>query len=525
MILSRDEMLAVERGAFESGRTSAEALMNEVGRRMAERICLLSNPAGPGLAVVYLGKGNNAGDALVAARWLRMAGWQVCLRLAGDRRSLGGLAAEMLDGLGPPAQTARLTAAELHMVLARHDFAARPAFVILDGLLGVGAKGALRDPIKSVARELNTLRRVHRAQVFALDLPSGLDAETGALPDEDAIVADVTLTVGFAKNGLVADAAVNHVGHLEVIPLPDLAEAARTVLETRPRSTLTTRENLAASLPPRAFESNKTDYGRVGVIAGAVGTTGAAVMCALGALRAGAGLVTLLVHEKIYPTAAVTAAPEVMVKPIHSFLDALDEKFDVIAIGPGLSPHEEAADLLALIEKWPHAMVVDAGAVTALASDTSILSRCAGPRLLTPHSGEMERLWKHAPSLGGRDMKSLARREVVTSFCDLYPAALLLKGARTLVGQQGEPLSYNTTGNPGMATGGMGDVLTGVCAALIGQGLPPYDAARLGAFLCGRAAEMAVRDGGESEQSLIALDLPRFFGRVFGELRHAAASL
>ena len=137
----------------------------------------------------------------------------------------------------------------------------------------------------------------------------------------------------------------------------------------------------------------------------------------------------------------------------------------------------------------------------------------------------MERLWKADSSLGTRDMKTLPRREVVGAFCDLYPAALLLKGAHTLVGQCGEPLAYNSTGNPGMATGGMGDVLTGVCAALIGQKLSPYDAARFGAFLCGRAAEMAVRDGGESEQSLVALDLPRFFGHVFGEVRHAAIGL
>ncbi len=524
MILSRDEMLAVECEAFQSGRISAETLMDEVGRRMSGLICRLA-PAGKGIAVAYLGKGNNAGDALVAATHLQAAGWQVGLRLAGDRGMLGELAAKKLSEIEAAGKIPRWTEAELQTVLAHRDLETRPGVILLDGLLGVGAKSSLREPIKSLAHELNGLRFTHGAQVFALDLPTGIDADTGVPTDEDAVVADVTLSVGYAKTGLVADAAVDHVGHLEVIDLPVLTEAAQTVAGTTPRARLTVRRNLAGLLPPRPFESNKTSYGRIGVVAGSVGTTGAAAMCALGALRGGAGLVTLLVHDRIYPTAAVTAAPEVMVKPIRSFLDALEEKFDVIAIGPGLSPHEEGGEIRTLIEKWPHAMVIDAGAVTALAEDPAILARCAGPRLLTPHPGEMERLWKGDLVLGQREMKSLPRAEVVRAFTERYAAALLLKGSRTVVGQQGEALAFNSTGNPGMATGGMGDVLTGVCAALIGQKLSPYDAGRCGAFLCGRAAEMAVRDGDESEQSLLALDLPRFFGRVFGELRHTITEL
>ncbi len=525
MIISRDEMLAVEREAFQSGRASAETLMDEVGRRMAGLIRHLSSPkTGPGLAVVYAGRGNNAGDAFVAASHLRAAGWDVGLRLAGERSALGELAAKKLALIEAEGAIPLWGAADLPSILERRSLSDGTGLVLLDGLLGIGAKGPLREPVKPVARELNTLRRAHGAQVFALDLPSGLDADTGAPSDEDTIVADATLTVGFAKAGLVADQAVNHVGHLEVIDLPVLAGAARAVLNAKPRPQLTVHANLAGLLPPRRFESNKTNYGRVGIIAGALGTTGAAAMCALGALRGGAGLVTLLVGEDIYPTAAATAAPEVMVKPLGSFLDVLEEKFDVLAVGPGLSPHHQARELRSLIERWPGAMVIDAGAITALAEDPSILHRCAGPRLLTPHTGEMERIWKADPALGPRDLKSRSREQIATAFGETYPAAtLLLKGARTLVSQAGLPHSYNSTGNPGMATGGMGDVLTGVCAALMGQGLSPYDAARYAAFLCGRAAELAIREGGESEQSLLALDLPAYFGRVFHEVRARAA--
>ena len=156
---------------------------------------------------------------------------------------------------------------------------------------------------------------------------------------------------------------------------------------------------------------------------------------------------------------------------------------DALAIGPGLGT-SRAAEVRQIVERATQPMVVDADALNILATNIHIIGRCAGPRLLTPHPGEMARLDPRA--------SERSRRETVEAFTARWPHVLLLKGARTLIGQQGHPLSYNTTGSPGMATGGMGDVLTGVCAALAGQGLPLYDAARIGAWLCGRAAEIAV---------------------------------
>jgi hydroxyethylthiazole kinase-like uncharacterized protein yjeF len=516
MIVTREEMLASEKAAIARG-VSAEALMDEAGERMAQHIRRLAPSPGPGWAVVYAGKGNNAGDAFVAAGHLRAAGWSVGLRLSAGEP--GELAGKKLAALGVDVPRWE-NDGQMRAALARRATGA--PLVVLDGLLGVGAKGALREPVRSAARELNALRRECGAVVFALDLPSGLDPDDGAA-DEDAVVADVTLTVGFGKTGLVADGAVDHVGHLEVIALPDL-KAPPPENDEPPdrRATLTLVANLAPLLPPRPFETNKTRVGRVGMLAGASGTTGAAVMASLGALRGGAGLVTLLAGERIYPIVAAGAAPEVMVKPLESAIDALEEKFDVLAIGPGLHPDEGSDELRLLIERWPKPMIVDAGALTALAVNVNLLDACAGPRLLTPHAGEMERLWKAEASLRETDMKSLPRAEIVRRFTDRYPVALLLKGARTLVGENGRPLAYNTTGNPGMASGGMGDVLTGVCAALVGQGLDVYDAGRFGAWLCGRAAEIAVQRG-ESEPSLIATDLPRRFGAVFRELRSGAA--
>lgn len=498
MIVTPEEMIALEKAAFERG-VDPEALMDEAGRQMAGHIQRLS-PAGARRAIVYAGKGNNAGDAFVAAGHLHAAGWRVGLRLADPE--VGDLAGKKLAALG---DLPRWSAAQARAARAGE------AFVVVDGLLGIGAKGPFRGMTGDLAREINALRAQGGARVFALDLPSGLDG------DPHPVIADVTLTVGFAKTLLVEDEAVNFVGHLEVIPLPGLTAPAA---EDRP--TLSVAAELAALLPPRPFDTHKTRVGRVGVLAGGIGTTGAAVMCALGALKAGAGLVTLFAREAIYPTLAAAAAPEVMVKPLTAVLDLMEENFDVLAVGPGLHPDEDNDELRSLLERWPRAMVIDAGALSALTQNVTLLDACAGPRLLTPHPGEMARVWAAEASLRGTSLESLSRAEVVSRFTDRYPVALLLKGARTLVGAAGRPLAYNSTGSPGMASGGMGDILTGVCAALMGQKLDAYDAGRVGAWLTGRAAELAIQ-AGESEQSLAATDLPRHFGAAFAELRLAAS--
>jgi NAD(P)H-hydrate epimerase len=199
---------------------------------------------------------------------------------------------------------------------------------------------------------------------------------------------------------------------------------------------------------------------------------------------------------------------EAMVKPITSYRHLLKEKVDVWAVGPGLGT-SRAADILELIEKVKQPMVLDADGLNIASEKTSVLRRCKGKRLLTPHPGEMKRLF-------ASDQES--RAKTATKFCDRFPVTLLLKGSRTIVAERGRPLSYNTTGNPGMATGGMGDVLTGVCAGLLGQGLSPYDAARIGAWLCGRAAEIAVFNGNQSEQSLLPRDIVDHLGDAFKKL-------
>ena len=494
MILTAAEMKALEARAFADGATP-EALMEDAGAQIAAAVAQFT--ARPGVCVAYYGKGHNGGDALVAARHLAAAGWKIHLRPAYPAAKCAALTRQKLTEVGEWD----------HGPEVRLPFDARGLpLILLDGLLGIGARGALEEPIASLAREMNRLRMTSHARTFAIDVPTGLEADDGAA-DPDCVVADFTLTVGYTKQGMLADRAVPFVGRLAVLPLEVFAARRATTPLT---ASIGTALDLAPLLPPRRFDVHKGDCGRVGIIAGSMGFIGAAIMCAEGAVRAGAGLVTLYVTPDIFPVVAARVAPEVMVQVVTSYRSIEDARHDVVAIGPGLG-RARSEDVLWLIKRMLCPMIVDADALNILATNIETLRTCAGERLLTPHPGEMLRL--------DPGSESRPRRETVRTFTDRYPVTLLLKGARTLVGQLGVLFSYNVTGSPGLATGGMGDVLTGVCAGLAGQKLNLYAAARVGAWLCGRAAELAVHRGAESEESLSAAAVLAHLGGAFRELR------
>lgn len=474
-------MRQLEARAFATGSTP-EALMETAGRLMAGAIAEFFPK--PGRARVYFGKGHNGGDALVAARHLQAAGWEIVLEPAFPaeqwseltKRKHEQLGAAAVAGLGPLQE------------------------IVIDGLLGIGFHGPLGEPLLSKAREINRLRE--GSVIFAADVPSGLNADSGQC-DPDAVRADFSLAVGAAKAGMVADAAVNFVGRIVVLPMPELQPGAGA-------AEIATPQTLAGLLKQRDFETHKGNCGRVGIIAGSRGFTGAALMCAHGALRAGAGLVSLYVEPEIYPVVAAASQPEVMVRPVHDLREILELRHDALAIGPGLG-FSRNLEVLKLIRGFAGPGVVDADALTVLASDPNTLRHAAGPRLLTPHPGEMARLMS---------MEGLSRSAVAVRFTEQYPVALLFKGARTIVAQHDKPLSFNSTGHPGMATGGMGDVLTGVCAGLLGQGLGVYDAGRLGAWLCGRSAELALAR--QSQESMLPTDLLAELGAAWEGLRRGS---
>src|SRR6184192_1597659 len=517
-------MRTAEEAAFARG-VEVEALMDQAGDGVAQAVTRFFRK--PGKCIVFTGKGHNAGDALVAAERLRRLGWKIEVRLAFQEADCSGLMRKKLDSLRrrPPEilgatpsrgggtdvgviivelleeAAEQLSAAQEAMAAEAYLGTAAP-LIILDGLLGLGAKPPLRDPIRAACRCINHLRADKGPYVFAVDLPTGLDGDSGKT-DRDCVIADFTVTIGFAKPGLLADDALNFVGRLELVELDELRAPEKKAKEVV--AALSTFREL---LPRRKFGTYKNQCGRIGVVAGSRGFIGAALMTSRGALRAGAGLVEVFVPEEIYEIVAGAAPMEAMVKPIQSYRDLLRQKTDVWALGPGLGK-SRASEVLELIEKAKQPMVTDADGLNILSEKTSVLRRCKGKRLLTPHPGEMKRLFP--------DHKE-PRAETETKFCNRFPVTLVFKGSRTIVAERDLPLSYNTTGNPGMATGGMGDILTGVCAGLIGQGLSLYDAARVGAWLCGRAAEIAIFNDGQSEESLLPRDILDHLGDAFKEL-------
>lgn len=485
-------MQHIEQDAFARGIT-ADVLMEGVGAKLARFVAQFFPQ--PGLVVCYAGKGHNAGDAFVAARQLSAAGWRVLVRTPFSRDEFAPLTRDKFD--------------LLHATVLAAPF--RPStpqdgpLVQLDALVGLGARGPLRQPLASLALEMNALRREANAKTIAVDFPSGLDPDTG-IPGDPCVIADFTATVGFAKTGLVADAAINNVGRLGVLDSPDFLKP-----EHGNHAELLTAPALRKEWPPRVYDTNKGMCGRVMVMAGSRGTLGAAQLCAAGAVKGGAGLVSLAALPDTYELLAATMPAEVMVRPFTHLTDALNFPIDAMAVGPGLGTAHPAR-VLRVVREATCPAVIDADALSVIAhAGLKHLDSVKGPRLLTPHPGEMQRL------LAGKPVKD--RAKVACDFTEKHPVTLLLKGARTVVAEKGRALRYNTTGNPGMATGGMGDVLTGVCAALLGQGAGTYLAASIGAWVCGRAAEISVTHDGASIESLTPTDVLSCLGRAFESLR------
>jgi NAD(P)H-hydrate epimerase len=489
MLVTPLQMKETEMAAFRSGRT-AECLMEHAGKGIADTISQFFPQ--PGTLVIFCGKGHNAGDALVAVRHLGLRGWRILICLATPENDLAPLTRLHLKALPDSCLVESIpdqTTGEL---------------VLLDGLLGIGANGSPRSDIALRITEMNELRVNRGGFSIAIDLPSGLDGSSGVVFDP-CIQADLTITLGFAKTGLFTDHAASVAGRVALVPLPDLHVEGKI-----DRAEVLTAGLLRPLLPVRNFDTHKGCYGRIGILAGSRGMLGAARLASSAAVHAGGGLVTLYAMPEAYEILASLCIPEVMVKPISSALELLSGNHDVLALGPGLGRSQDQ-DLLRIIEESPIPCIVDADALNALSTDLSILNRCAGPRLLTPHPGEMERL---DPACGR------SRREWAEGFAALYPVTLLLKGARTLIAEHATVTVFNSTGNPGMGSGGMGDVLTGVCSALIGGGHSLRSAVMLGAWLCGRAAEIAIFNGSDSQESLSATSVISHFGAACTSLRN-----
>jgi NAD(P)H-hydrate epimerase len=458
---------------------------------------------------VVCGRGNNGGDGFVAARHLANAGAAVTVFLACPRAELKGDAAVFFAPLAPMG--APIVEAPPDGVGAAGPFRALRNGnwdLLADALLGTGARGAATGATAVLIEAVNAAAAGNGVPVVAADIPSGVEADTGNV-EGPAVRATRTVTFALPKPGLLVYPGAEYVGRLTVadigIPRALLGnENADLGME------LTTRAWMRRVLPPRrqSRDANKGTFGTVLVIAGSAGMVGAAALAAVSALRAGAGLVQLAVPRSVLDTAAMLA-PEVITRPLpetgartHGGEGALDaalalaERADAVALGPGLGGNPEAAAFVqGFVRRCSRPLVVDADGLNALAgAPDAVRERPAADAetVLTPHPGEMGRLLR----LDTAAAVQADRQQAAERGAGEYGAVVLLKGARTLLAHPDGRLALNRRGSPALATAGSGDVLTGVIAALLGQRMTAFDAARAGAYLHAVAGEEAERRRG-----------------------------
>lgn len=501
-IFTAAEMREVDARAIEALGIPGPRLMENAGRGAAALIAREWAPIRGKRILVLCGKGNNGGDGFVVARHLKTKGARPRVLLVGLRAEVKGDAAQALGRWRGKVEEIR---DEGDMaVVAR---ALGEADIVVDALLGTGLTGPARGVVAQVIERLNNSSGRAGLPVVALDLPSGLGGDGGALIGP-SVRATVTATFAGLKRSLLVYPAAGLAGRVTVVPIGvPQAEVDRGV-----NTLLLEEADIRPLFPPRPAETHKGSYGHLLVIAGSVGKSGAAALAGRSALRSGVGLCTIATPASQQPIVAgfsmetmtepiqETASQSLAVKARGHLLELAMQR-DAVALGPGVSLDPETQALArALVAEVPRPMVVDADALSALAGHLDLLEEAPAPRVLTPHPGEMARM------LGVSIAQVQADRiETVRRFCVRYRVYLDLKGARSVLGSPDGRIFINPTGNPGMATGGSGDVLTGMIGAFLARRLDPLPALQAGCFLHGLAGDIAVADRGE--EGLVAGDI------------------
>jgi ADP-dependent NAD(P)H-hydrate dehydratase / NAD(P)H-hydrate epimerase len=466
-LVSVAEMRELEQAAFDSG-VSEAALQERAGTAVGEEV---ARRVAPGQRVVVLvGRGNNGRDGMIAGRFLAQRAVPVELVLAPKH-------AVTDDELG---QLRRLGV----RLVDDASSALSTAHVAVDALLGIGATGALREPLASMARAFNA----SKARKVALDIPSGIDADTGEVPGE-AVAADYTVTLGAVKHGLLRFPAAERVGKLIVRDIGLRGEQPSTCLEP---------EDLTALVPQRPSSAHKYRFGRVLVLAGSDHFLGAPVLCSGGALRAGAGLVTVGSTDRVRSVVAAQL-PEATYVQHGANIDDYLESHNALVIGPGLGRGDAVTRYVneVLTKRADGATVIDADALYAL-STLPDWPALVGPRtILTPHAGELQRL------LGSEPEEPLW--QAAARLAQQWRCVLVAKGPFTCVAAPDGRVSVWPHANSALATGGTGDVLAGLCGGFLAQGCAPVDAARLAVGVHALAAQRIVERRGW--RTLLASDL------------------
>lgn len=501
-LLKAEEMKRIDKKASTDYEIPSLILMENAGLRTVEIIDeMLGEPAGK-TVVVIAGKGNNGGDGLVIARHLINAGVMVDIFMLGEADQMTAdsstnyrILKKMTDRIYPLFTEQHLDRLMLSLLVCD---------IIVDAMYGIGFKGTLGDFDSRVVKMINWCK----SPVVAVDIPSGVEADTGKVHGE-AVKAWQTVTFALPKIGLVVEPGKDYAGTLTVADI----SIPRSLLDSQELKTnLITDAMIKPYICPRAPETHKGTYGHALIIGGSPGMTGAVRLSSFAALRSGAGLVTAAVPVSALP---ITAADhrEVMTAPLAEtersaispealpVINNLLTTASVCAIGPGMSRYPEAnAVLHSVLEKAVSPVIIDADGLNALEGSVGILKNRQVPIVLTPHPGEMARLT-------GRSIEEIqaGRMELACEFAVEYGACLVLKGNKTIIATPAGEIFVNITGNPGMATAGSGDVLCGMIAGLVAQGLKTRDAAITGVYLHGLAGDYAAAEKGQ--RGIVAGDI------------------
>lgn len=490
-IVTAKQMQELDRKAIAGG-IPGITLMERAGKGVFEAVLEHFPEAIERSAVVLCGKGNNGGDGFVFARLCHASGIPVRAFLIGTSDKVTGDARISLERY-------RESSGRFHEIQSEEDLTAaipeiHRAGVIVDALLGTG----LSVPVAGLYRKaVDVINAARASVVVSVDIPSGVDATSGDVLGE-AVRADVTCTFALPKRGLIISPGSGRTGKLVVV---DIGIPKELVDAVDVREYLLTEERFAAALPKRNFDAHKGVFGHVLVVAGSPGMTGAATLAGQAAMRSGAGLVTVAVPASLNAILEAKLT-EVMTLPLPDDGSGLFEPHalgflrenlagkSVLVIGPGLSRHEKTCSAVrAILDGLEIPAVIDADGLYAIAADPACLQGVKAPVILTPHPGEMARL-------AGCTTAEVQRTRIECSrnFAQRWNVTVVLKGAFTVVADPGGDVFVNPTGNPGMASGGMGDALTGMIAGLISQGIAPHMAAQLAVFAHGRIGDTLAKE-------------------------------
>ncbi len=511
-VLNAAQMREADRRTIEEIGIPSLVLMENAGRQVVAAIEAVHNDLSDRRVAVLCGRGSNGGDGFVVARTLLQRDVEVSVFLIGRVDDVRGDARTNLEILG------RLGLVVVEIANSQdwelHSSQVRDCTLIVDAIFGTGLNAPLSGLLETVVADVNA----SAIPVVAIDLPSGLSADSHE-PIGDAIEAGMTVTLAAPKLSLVLPPAETRAGDIVIadIGIPN------AVIESLdgPRIELLTRAGARQLLAPRAADSHKGDYGHVLIVAGSRGKAGAAHLAAVGALRSGAGLVTVATPLCCQPQVA-SMGPEYMTEGIGEVSDGLDPQAvdrvlelgrDVIAIGPGLGQAPGTREFVrSLLERATTPLIVDADGLNAFAGDPERLRGREGREvIITPHPGEMARL----VGMSTAEVQA-SRLEIARNFAVAQHVSVILKGHRTLIATPDGKVFINPTGNAGMATGGTGDVLTGAVAAWLAQLLDTEAACKLAVYLHGLAGDLAEVD--EGEVSMTATDVAGHLGDAILEL-------